>query len=239
MTRIQAATKPATAPPTVPATGQRPLSRARIVHAALGYIDTHGLAALSMHKLGAALGVKGMSLYNHIANKDDVLDGVVELLWSAVEDAAPATPDWRDGFRSFAHAVRDVVHRHPNAAPLIVSQTIMPAPALRLIRSHITAATGSGIPEAEAYALLRTIASYALGSALAEASWGGGNPGPGCAPSVRDLLRPGIPDELAGVAEVFCGQSDQDAQFKLGLTLMLRDTLPADPPTPDPSRPAP
>ena len=197
-----------------------PLSRRRILDAALQYIDTHGADALSMHKLGAELGVRGMSLYYYVASKDDLLDGVVELLWSEVEGAAPVTDDWRDGFRLFAHALRDVVRRHPYAAPLMTSQQVMPVPALRLVETHITAAIEGGAPQAQAYALLRTITSYALGSALAEVSWGIG--GPGCAPRVGDLLRPGVPDKLAGVAEVFCGQSDPDAQFELGLDLMLR-----------------
>ncbi len=209
------------------------LTRRRILDAALAYIDTHGLDALSMHKLGAALGVKGMSLYNHVANKDDLLDGVVELLWSQVESeverAAPAEGGWRQGVRAFARALRDIVHRHPNAAPLITSQQIMPAPALRVVRAHITAATEAGEPQERAYALLRAITTYALGSALAEVSWGLGQ---ACAPSVSDLLRPGIPDELAAVAEIFCGHGAPDAQFELGLDLMLRglqSTQPASP----------
>lgn len=197
-----------------------PLTRQRIVEAALRYIDDRGLDALSMHKLGAELGVKGMSLYNHVASKDDLLDGVVELLFSEVESAAPTRDDWREGFRLFAHALRDVVRRHPYAAPLITSQQVMPVPALRVVHAHITSATDGGTPEAQAYALLRTITSYALGSALAEVSWGMG--GSGCAPIVSDLLRPGVPDELVGVAEVYCGQCDPDAQFELGLDLMLR-----------------
>lgn len=201
------------------ATSQRTtLTRRRVLDAALAYVDTHGLEALSMHKLGAELGVKGMSLYNHVANKDDLLDGVVELLWSEVERAAPAMSDWRQGVRAFAHALREVVHRHPNAAPLITSQQVMPAPALRLVRAHITAATEHGEPEEHAYALLRTITTYALGSALAEVSWG---LGAACAPSVPDLLRPGIPEDLAAVAEIFCGHGAPDAQFELGLDLMV------------------
>lgn len=207
-----------------------PLTRQRIVEAALRYIDDRGLEALSMHKLGAELGVKGMSLYNHVASKDDLLDGVVELLWSEVESAAPPRGDWREGFRLFAHALRDVVRRHPYAAPLITSQQVMPVPALRIVQSHIATATDGGTPEAQAYALLRTITSYALGSALAEVSWGMG--GAGCAPMVSDLLRPGVPDGLVGVAEVYCGQSDPDAQFELGLDLMLHgieNTQPSSP----------
>lgn len=203
------------------ATGQRaPLTRQRIVDAALRYIDDRGLGALSMNKLGAELGVQGMSLYNHVTNKDDILDGVVELLWSEVERAAPPSPDWREGFRSFAQALRDVAHRHANAAPLIITQSVMPAPALRVIQAHIAAATHGGRTEGDAYALLRTIAVYALGSTLTEVTWSAGHLG--CVPAVSDLLRPGTPAELAAVADNFCGQHDPDAQFALGMDLMLR-----------------
>jgi hypothetical protein len=73
-----------------------------------------------------------------------VLDGVVETLWVEVESAAPAGPGRRQSLSSFAHALRDVVHRHPNAAPLITSRQIMPEPAKRLIQSHISAATDAG-----------------------------------------------------------------------------------------------
>ncbi|MGH3242240.1 MAG: TetR/AcrR family transcriptional regulator C-terminal domain-containing protein [Spirillospora sp.] len=154
------------------------------------------------------------------SNKDDVLDGGVEVLWEEVENAAPAQDDWLAGARAFAHALRDVMRRHPNAAPLIMSRSIMPIPALRIVQEHIKAAIDGGTREDRAYALLRALTSYALGSAQAEVTWG--ITSTGCAPKVGDLLRPGTPDDLAAVAEVFCGQSDLDAQFDLGLDLMLR-----------------
>ncbi|MGP4030025.1 TetR/AcrR family transcriptional regulator C-terminal domain-containing protein [Actinomadura sp. 3N407] len=173
-----------------------------------------------MHKLGAELGVRGMSLYNHVAGTDDVLDGVVEVVWSEIEGAAPATADWRHGMRAFAHAIRIGMHRHPNAASLISSRQIIPRPALRAVQSHIAAATRSGLPEKRAYALLRTLTSYALGTAQAEVCWG--LAGTGCRPAVGQLLRPGTPGDLAAVTEIFCGQADTDVQFELGLDLMLR-----------------
>lgn len=204
----------------LPAAGRRTsLTRGRVVERALRYIDENGLAALSMHKLGAALDVKGMSLYHHIANKDDLLDGVVEALWAEVEEAAPARAAWRQGVESLAHAVRDMVRRHPNAAPLIFSQQSMPEPALRIIRAHVEVLLQAGFDQASAYDLLRTIWSYAFGSALAEITWASADPG--CAVDVRQLLRPGTPEGLAVVAEVFCGQSDMDTQFQHGLDLML------------------
>jgi TetR/AcrR family tetracycline transcriptional repressor len=203
------------------ASRRAPLTRDRIVRAALRYIDTHGLGDLSMHKLGAELDVKAMSLYKYVANKDDLLDGVVEELWVEVENAAPVTSDWRDGYQSLAQALRDAVLRHPNAASLITGQGVMPTPALRCIQAHITAASAHGVPTDRAYAWLRTIASYALGTALNDVAWGSRQEG--CAPTrVSDLLRPGVSQELAEVAEIFCGQADSAAQFELGLALMLR-----------------
>ncbi|EGD42760.1 TetR/AcrR family transcriptional regulator [Nocardioides sp. NPDC057772] len=196
------------------------LTRERIIEAAVDFIDIHGLDALSMRKLGTALDVKGMSLYNHIANKSELLDGVVESLWAETEAAAPALPDWREGIRSLAHAVRATVRRHPNAAPLIFSQQLMPQAALRLVRTHVAELVAAGFDRSTAYDLLRTIWSYAFGSAFAEITWDPGNPG--CAVDARQLLRPGTPDELAAVADVFCGQSNAEAQFELGLDLMLR-----------------
>ncbi|GAA1580140.1 TetR/AcrR family transcriptional regulator C-terminal domain-containing protein [Kribbella sancticallisti] len=191
-----------------------------VIDAALRFIDENGLGALSMHKLGATLHVKGMSLYNHVGSKLDLLDGVVEKLWTEVEEAAPAHSDWREGVRSFAYAIRDMVRRHPNAAALVLSQSVMPEAALRLVQTHIAVLTKAGFPESRAYDVLRTVTSYALGSALAEVTWDFGRPG--CAPNVNDLLRPGTPPDLVAVAQVFCGQSDPDTQFALGLDLMLR-----------------
>lgn len=113
-----------------------------------------------------------------------------------------------------------MVRRHPNAASLLFSQRVMPEAALRIVRTHVAALNGAGFGESRAYDTLRTFTSDVLGSALAEITWDLGQPG--CAPEVRDLLRPDTPDDLAGVAEVFCGQPDAQAQFELGLDLMLR-----------------
>lgn len=174
-----------------------------------------------MHKLGAALGVKGMSLYRHIANKEDLLDGVVEVLWDEVEVEASAQPDWREGLRSFANSLRSMVLRHPNAANLLLSQRMMPESALRVVRTHIEAIAAAGYSDDRASELARTITSYALGSSLAETAWDVRCAG--CTPDdVRELLRPGTPDDLVTVAEIFCGRSDSDAEFELGLDLMLR-----------------
>src|SRR5256885_16570584 len=71
-----------------------PLSRDRVLHAAIRYADEHGIASLSMRRLGEVLGVEAMSLYNHVANKAQLLDGMVDLVFAQVELPTDAA-DWR------------------------------------------------------------------------------------------------------------------------------------------------
>ena len=104
-------------------TERPPLSRQRIIDAALALVDEHGLGALSMRKLGAALGVEAMSLYNHVANKEDVLDGIVAELLVEVELPDPAA-GWQDQLRALAHGFRRVGHRHPGAFLLLGSRPV-------------------------------------------------------------------------------------------------------------------
>ncbi|MPZ00535.1 MAG: TetR family transcriptional regulator [Actinophytocola sp.] len=203
---------------------RKPLSRRRILNAALRYIDEHGVEKLSMHKLGAALDVEAMSLYNHVANKSDVLDGVVGAIWEEIETAAAPGEDWRENYRDFARAIRDVLGRHPRAVPLIPSRPVMTDASLRAVKTQVTVAVESGVDTEEAYALLRTVTSYALGHAAIYTNWELACAS--CAPSVADLLHPDTPAELAEVADVFCGRSDPDAEFELGLGLMLRRVAP-------------
>lgn len=200
---------------------REPLSRERILHVALRYIDEHGLEKLSMHKLGAALGVEGMSLYNHVTNKGDVLDGVVGVLWEEIERAAEPGGDWRENYQRFGRAIRDVLAQHPRAVPLAPFRPVMSIASLRAVKTQIAIAKGSGVDATEAYALLRTVTSYALGHAAIYTNWELACAS--CAPSVTDLLPADTPDELAAVADVFCGQADPDAQFELGLDRMLRE----------------
>ncbi len=146
-----------------------PLSRQQVLRAALDYVDQHGLEALSMHKLGAELGVKAMSLYKHVADKDDILDGIVELLWDEIP-TEPAAGDWREAIRQLAAALRDLVHRHPHAATLLYSRQEIRERPLRLAHGALRLMRKDGVPEECAVALLRTVFPYGIGYALAELS---------------------------------------------------------------------
>src|SRR3954463_4261686 len=90
----------------------RGISRDRVLKAAVGLADEIGIESLSMRKLAQALGVEAMSLYHHVANKDDLLDGMVDVVFSEVDE--PSTESaWQPEVRSRCTSLRTVLLRHP------------------------------------------------------------------------------------------------------------------------------
>jgi AcrR family transcriptional regulator len=98
-----------------------PVTRERVVRAAIKLADKGGLDAVSMRKLGEALRVEAMSLYKHVANKDDLLDGVVDAVFGEIGPPA-AGSDWRTAMRDRALSARGVLLRHPWAIGLLDSR---------------------------------------------------------------------------------------------------------------------
>jgi AcrR family transcriptional regulator len=107
-------------------TGREPLSRDRVIAAAVELVDDEGLAALSMRKLGAALGVEAMSLYNHVENKADVLDGMLDAVLQEVPRPDPSLA-WDDRLRSLCHGFRSVGLQHPGVLPMFNTRRIQSA----------------------------------------------------------------------------------------------------------------
>jgi AcrR family transcriptional regulator len=98
-----------------------PLSRERVLRAAIDVADEGGIGALTMRELGQRLGVEAMSLYNHVLNKDDILDGMIDLVVSEI-DLPSHRVDWREAMRRRATSARDVFSSHPWASALIDSR---------------------------------------------------------------------------------------------------------------------
>jgi AcrR family transcriptional regulator len=98
-----------------------PLTRERVLGAAVLLADEDGLESLTMRELGLRLGVEAMSLYNHVANKDDILDGMVDLVVSEI-DLPADTVDWKEAMRRRAISAQSVFSRHPWASGLIDSR---------------------------------------------------------------------------------------------------------------------
>jgi AcrR family transcriptional regulator len=98
-----------------------PLSRERVLRAAVVLADQGGIESLTMRRLGQELGVEAMSLYKHVSNKDDVLDGIVDLVLGDI-DVPPSGTPWREAMRARAVSAHDVLLAHPWAALQIMSR---------------------------------------------------------------------------------------------------------------------
>ncbi len=150
------------------APGRRPsLTKDRVLSAALELADHRGLGSLSMRSLALELGVEAMSLYHHVANKDEILDGLVDLVFGEIEVRSPPA-DWRQEMRRRAIAMRDALRRHPWAIGLMESRA---APGTESLRRHdavlaILRAAGFSVELAgHAYSV---VDSYVYGFALQE-----------------------------------------------------------------------
>ena len=97
-----------------------PLNRDRVLRTAIDLADQGGIESLSMRKLGQALGVEAMSLYNHVAGKDDILSGIVDIVEAEIALPSPGA-DWKAALRTTAISAHDVLERHPWAASLTLS----------------------------------------------------------------------------------------------------------------------
>ena len=201
-----------------------PLSRDRVLRGAMTVADGGGLTALTIRSLARHLGVKPMAVYHHVANKDAILDGIVDLVFAEFEVPTPGG-DWRAEIRRRSHSVRDVLRVHPWAIPLLQSRT-NPGPAtVRHLDATIGTLREAGFPvalTAHAYAL---IDSYVYGFALSEASLPIN--GPETVAEVAGPMMDMIPADLFPYLAEFSAEHvmrpdyDFGAEFGFGLDLIL------------------
>ena len=156
--------------PTEAATKVRtPLSRERVLRAAVALADDSGLRLLTMRKLGETLGVEAMSLYNHVADKDDLLDGMVDVVFGEI-DLPTGEDGWRAAMRQRAISAREALARHPWGIGLMESRT-SPGPAtLRHHDAVLGVLRGAGFSIELAAHAFSALDSYIYGFALQEAS---------------------------------------------------------------------
>jgi AcrR family transcriptional regulator len=151
------------------ATTRVPLNRDRVLHAALALADETGIEALTMRKLGKAVGVEAMSLYNHVADKDDVLDGLVDIVFSEIEVPCDGA-DWKTAMRQRAISAREVLARHQWAVGLMESRTRPGAANLRHHESVLRCLREAGFSIAMAAHAYSAMDSYIYGFALQQTS---------------------------------------------------------------------
>ncbi len=112
----------------MPPRTRRPLTRDRVLAAALKLADEGGLDALSMRNVAKQLRVEAMSLYNHVANKEDLVDGLIDIVFGEIEFPAPGEADWKPAMRTRAISIREALNRHRWAVGLMEGR-MNPGPA--------------------------------------------------------------------------------------------------------------
>jgi len=163
-----------------------PLSKERVLRAAVAFADEHGIEALSMRKLAKELGVEAMSLYKHVANKNEILAGALDLVASEIE--LPDGPDWRTALRRNAISTRDVFVRHRWAGRLWMSQQSGGPERLQLANWMLKTLREAGFSGDLIYHAFHILEAHILGF------------------TVMQLSFPYKGEELAGMTDMFLAQ---------------------------------
>ena len=205
------------------ATPRLPLSRERILRAALELADESGIESLSMRKLARELGFEAMSLYNHVANKDDVIDGILDLVLDETKPPSGADP-WDAGIRSSAISVHAALRRHPWACTTVMAPGHMRPKRLRYMDELLARLREAGFGAEETYHAYHVLDAHIFGFSL----WANSHSyTPADAAGFADRLDQIIPPDtypdlhLHGEQHLTDGPHREVSAFELGLDLIL------------------
>jgi AcrR family transcriptional regulator len=198
-----------------------------VLRAAVEFADESGIASLSMRKLGEALGVEAMSLYNHVANKDELLDGMVDLVFSEI-DLPSGGGNWKPAMRQRAVSARQALSRHRWAIGLMESRT-SPGPATLHHHDAVIGILREAFSVEMAAHAFSALDSYIYGFALQEASlpFDSAEETAEVAAEVADMILQQMPpDEYPHLTElavehVLQPGYDYGNEFEFGLDLIL------------------
>lgn len=198
------------------------LSRAQVIDAAVALADEQGIESLTMRSVAHRLGAEAMSLYRHVRNKEDLVDGMVDLVFAEID--MPAGTDWKSAMRGRAVSAREVLGRHPWAIGLMESRA-HPGPAnLQHHDAVLRVLLGAGFSSALATRIYNLVDSYVYGFALQERSLPVGTP-EDMAEVGEVILRQmpaGAYPHLARVGrDLMAARFDYRAEFDPGLDLIL------------------
>ncbi len=153
--------------PRASTSGRMPLTRERVLRAAVDLADREGIEGLTMRRLGQSLGVEAMSLYNHVANKDDLVDGMVDAVFAEIDVPLVGEP-WKAELRRRCLSQRAALRRHTWAAPLMESRTSPGHATLRHHNAVVGCLRAQGFSVAMAAHTFSLIDAYVYGFVLQE-----------------------------------------------------------------------
>ncbi|QGV78129.1 TetR/AcrR family transcriptional regulator [Streptomyces ficellus] len=193
------------------------LSRESIARTALELLEELGPQALTMRALAQRLGVRGASLYHHVASKDDLLDAALERINEDIDLGPLDDPRWREGIATYARGYRRVYLRHPHMIALVARRRVEADKALRGYDALIAALVRAGCTPAGAAEVAAALDYLVLGSALETFTAG--------FTRTPDGYRPAHPSLAAALEEAAAEPSGlpglDDRGFETGLALLL------------------
>jgi AcrR family transcriptional regulator len=201
-----------------------PLSRDRVIRAAIDLADAGGLDSLSMRKLAKTLGVEAMTLYYYVARKEDILEGIAEVISGEIEAPAAGT-DWKAALRRSAISFHEVLRRHPWANGLMMSAG--PGPArMRYMNSVLRSLREAGFSAGMTHLAYHVLDSHIVGSTLWQAGYAAlpQDLDELAADFLRELPADDYPFLAEHVQEHLSPSADGDgaeSEFEFGLDLIL------------------
>jgi len=201
---------------------RRPLSRDQVLRAAMRLADEGGLEAVSMRKLGRVLRVEAMSLYKHVGSKDDILDGIADLVTGDFEVPSPGD-QWKAAIRRSVISAHQVLLGHPWASSLIESRRNAGPARLRYLDAVVGVLSGAGLPMPIVLRGVMALDSHTYGFVLQEQAWPFDSDG---APEAAATFAEELPENefrnLAAAAEmVATTPGGAMVDFEFGLDLIL------------------
>ena len=171
-----------------------PLTRGRIGRAAVEAADRDGIDSISMRNLAAALDAGTMSLYNHVRNKDELLDAMGEDIAATIEHPEPGA-DWKEGVRRIAVSTRAVLHRHPWAVEVWSAR--IPGPQRwTLMEAVLDQLASAGLPDDLTDLAFHAVLNHILGHTRQELAAASSNPGTHVEDVARDLDAERFPEVI-------------------------------------------
>ncbi len=197
------------------------LTREKVLCAGLELVERSGVEALSMRKLAAEVGVEAMSLYNHVANKDAVLDGITDLVLARV-DIPAATSDWQQDIRNLADAFRAAALAYPRTTPLVLTRQLQSKSALPVTEAALATVRRAGFAPEDSVHAMRAVLALLVGTLLREVGSGptfSGTDQVGSRKREAVLASSGL-DRIAESSR-FLAVCDHQREYEFGLELII------------------
>jgi len=204
-----------------------PLSHERIVEAALHVMDAEGLEAVTMRRIGRELGVEAMSLYNHVEDKHDILDGICERVMAEFEFPEPAN-DWAEACRRGARSWRRLLKAHPDVMRLFAEERgpVTSVDSMRPMEYALQLFRQAGLSDRDTAQAFHAFGGYIQGFVIMEMGSMAGGTTKSHLERHKEITAE-LPEEFEALRAVdpYFAECEPDEQFEFGLDLLIRGVL--------------